>query len=220
MPKITLKEAMSLGFSADWVSDSDGGMVSKKGYGHVHLSVVTDDDGHPLYDRPILHETPHVLTWLFSRAENDTILSGLIKERRDTAAPADGKTTVNFWGPPRGLLDEGESTKEAAVREVGEETGAQIIKGVWDMGDVITNETCTGTFTPMVAIEVDPDVFDPISSQHGEQIFTFEFFTRSEILVMINEGTHEGTLCNSALFIAAFQKFCIKLDCGDFDSQE
>jgi 8-oxo-dGTP pyrophosphatase MutT (NUDIX family) len=84
-----------------------------------HIGVSVDyGQGQEGYDRPVIRElggggsvtTPYMLL-------NGEIYIGLIKEYRPTMKDE------YIWSVPRGMLNQGESHADAAVRELAEETG-------------------------------------------------------------------------------------------------
>jgi len=219
MPKICLAEALRRGFTPDWRAHDAGGLYSPAGYGRYEHVVFTNTDGEILFDCIVFHQCPGVFAWVFTRHPDNGIQSVLIIEQRDAVAPDDGVSAAYFLGPPRGNVDPGETAMDAAVREACEETGAQAVRGVWSLGEVVTNETLTGNFTPIVAVEVAPDQFGAIEEHGGEHILGAQSYTDADIdALLLSDMTPEGVCCNSAVFLSCYTRFRAAHAAGRFDT--
>jgi 8-oxo-dGTP pyrophosphatase MutT (NUDIX family) len=177
-------------------------------FGRIEHAVVCKPDGTAIFDRLVTVEGGHVITVTFGLDSRDYGYKlGLVKEARDTAAPTDGATSLSFWGPPRGFRDEGETAEEAARREAGEEAGTDAVIKVWSLGDFITNETTTASWSPFIAQEVDLDKLREIAPDRGEKIFKAQFFFPEEVEEMIKKGTYDGASTRSMVLITTFLLF-------------
>jgi 8-oxo-dGTP pyrophosphatase MutT (NUDIX family) len=183
---------------------TDDGMDGGR-FGAIEHSVVVSANGDgtftPLFDRAITREGGHVITLPFGQNQDGEWVVGLIKEARDTAAPADGVSSIAFWGPPRGFCDENETPEEAAKREAGEEAGAKVFHSIRFIGNFITNETCTSSWSPWVALETDPAALEVNAPQHGEKIYKVQFFNISQAKAMIAAGEHDGASTRSMVLV-------------------
>lgn len=172
---------------------ADGGR-----FGRIEHAVVCKPDGTAIFDRMITVEGPHVITVLYGHdKESNDLKLGLVKEARDTAAPADGVSSLAFWGPPRGFRDAEETELQAALREAGEEAGAHVVVKSASLGQFITNETTTASWSPFVALQVDLSRLQAIAPERGEKIYKAEFFFADEVEEMIKQGTHDDASTRS-----------------------
>ncbi len=178
-----------------WTLTPDG--IDGGKFGRVEHRVIVDENGVPRCDRPVIHEGSHVIICLFGRNANDEIVMGLVKENRDTAAPLDGKTSVAFWGPPRGFRGEDEDPIDAAKRIVKRESGADVCLSVGKIGDFITNETTTSSWSPVIAVEVDLSKIGSFDENRTEKFFGARWCVQSEILSMLWFDLVEGASTNS-----------------------
>lgn len=150
-------------------------------YGSVKYAVVADGDGKPLYDRPIYHEAPHVITVPWGRDEGGEIQIGLILEER----PHGGGP---FWGVPRGFRRPAETPEAAARREAGEEAGADVIIKSILGGYINPNPTFVGTNGPVVFLETNLARLGQIKSGRNEKIYKAEFLYPKTVLAMMRKG--------------------------------
>ncbi|MEM7025942.1 MAG: NUDIX domain-containing protein [Pseudomonadota bacterium] len=197
------------GWSPKWrpsAAGMDGGA-----FGSIEHGAVVDELGAALFDRPRMVEGPHVITVAWGIDVHGSVRIGLVKEGHDQAAPADGVATMAFWGPPRGFREAGETPEQAARREIGEETGAEIALDTVSIGQVITNETCTGSWSPLVAVKVDLERIAVIHPDRDEKIFRAQFFSLDEIDAMIAAGEHDGALTSSLILVGVVKKFEVLL---------
>lgn len=195
-PRLTWPE----GKGPNWKHTEEG--IDGGRFGRIEHAVVCKPDGTAIFDRPITVEGPHVITVTFGFDESsfDWRL-GLVKEARDTAAPPDGITSVSFWGPPRGFLGDRESV------EAGEEAGAAVFLEAWPLGEYITNETTTGSWSPFVALKVDLARLKEIAPERGEKIYKAQFFLVEEVEEMIKEGEFEGASTRSMVLITTLMLY-------------
>ncbi|NBD73785.1 NUDIX domain-containing protein [Patescibacteria group bacterium] len=174
-------------------------------FGCIEHAVVCKPDGEAIFDRALVFEGPHVITvaWGFDPSSGEPMLA-LVKEARDTVALPDGKTSVAFWGPPRGFRGHSETPQEAARREAGEEAGANVVLETQYLGDFYVNETCVASASPTVLLQLDLDRVGAIRADRGEKIYKAEFFPAYEIERMIAAGEHEGALTTSKVLLANY----------------
>lgn len=184
----------------------EGGMDGGR-HGYIEHAAICDSLGRVIFDRAIVHEGPHVITVTWGLSLKNQPVIALVKEARDTAAPADGKTSLSFWGPPRGFRKEGETPEEAARREAGEEAGVDVVLESRFLGEFITNETCTGTFSPIVALKVDLDRLVALRLSRGEKIYKAMWFTIEQIEEMIIAGSYDGALTTSMVLSHTLMMF-------------
>ena len=152
--------------------------------------------GKPRFDRVVIVEPPHVIIVAVGRGYGQPLL-GLVKETRDTAAPLDGVTSSTFWGPPRGFLQVNETIEAAIARLVNNETGKTLIQSVQKMGQWITNETTTSSWSDVVIVDVDLKTHSKIRTDRNEPFYKVDWFTRPEVAKMIFHGTHEDASTRS-----------------------
>jgi 8-oxo-dGTP pyrophosphatase MutT (NUDIX family) len=199
MPKRIIADTAIIwpeGKGPNWKHTPEG--VDGGKFGRIEHAVVCKHDGTAIFDRLITIEGPHVITIVYGHdKESNDYKLGLIKEARDTAAPADGVTSLSFWGPPRGFRDGNETEVQAALREAGEEAGVSVVLKTTTLGDFITNETTTASWSPFVALEVDLSKLQTIAPERGEKIYKAEFFFADEVEEMVREGIHDGASTRS-----------------------
>jgi 8-oxo-dGTP pyrophosphatase MutT (NUDIX family) len=170
-------------------------------FGSVEYAVVADQDGKPLYDRPIYREAPHVITvpWYSLGREMGPAI-GLILEER-----AHGGTA--YWGVPRGFLKTGETPEAAALREAGEEAGVAVVKLAQLVGYINPNPTFISSKGPVVALEVDHVKLQEIRPKRNEKIYKVTFFPIVELLEKIQSGNFEGGCFEDGVSLAAIMLF-------------
>lgn len=184
------------GKGPNWKHTPEG--VDGGAFGRIEHAVICKPDGTAIFDRLITVEGSHVITVTYGHdKESNDFKIGLVKEARDTAAVADGATSLAFWGPPRGFRDKGETEIQAALREAGQEAGANVTLNARMLGDFITNETTTASWSPFVALQVDLAKLQEIAPERGEKIYRAEFFFADEVEGMIKQGTHDGASARS-----------------------
>lgn len=203
MPKLLSTDPRVIwpaGRTPNWVQKPDG--VDGGRFGFIEHAVICKPDGTAIFDRYVTKEGSHVITLPFGQDPSTGEWKiGLVMEARDTAAPADGVTSLSFWGPARGFRDENETAEAAARREAGQEAGASVILSAVALGDFITNETTTTSWSPFVALNVDLSRLQAIAPEQGEKIYKSKFFTLQEVEEMILHGTHEGAYTTSMVLI-------------------
>lgn len=209
MPKLLITDprlSWPAGQGPNWKHTEEG--IDGGRFGRIEHAVVCKPDGTAIFDRPITVEGPHVITVTFGFDESSFDWRiGLVKEVRDTAAPPDGTTSVSFWGPPRGFLEESESVEAAARREAGEEAGAAVFLEAWPLGEFITNEATTGSWSPFVALKVDLARLKEIAPERGEKIYKSQFFLVEEVEEMIKEGSFESASTRSMVLITTLMLY-------------
>ncbi len=182
--------------SGDWKAESQ--------FGSVESAVVVDDNGKPVFDRPLYREAPNVnciVVWGWD--ENDEARFAVIRQPRphadDPENPGNNHPPVVFGQIPMGFLKKitGESIENGAVREVGEETGVSVILNIerpkypWHN----PNPTFVASWSDLVFLEVDLKKINELKSTRNEPIYSAEFITLSELMKRTANGKdEEGTV--------------------------
>jgi len=190
-------------------------------FGAVRSAVVTDEAGKPVFDRPRYEEAPNVniVAWGRDRKTRQ-IKVALISQPRphadDPTNPANTEPLV-FAQIPMGLkekllgkdqLEAYESSKQAAARETGEETGATAIKDISqpEFPYHNPNPTFVGTWSDLVFVEVDLDKVEELKASRNEPIFKAEYVPLKQVWKEIRAGKSDRgitRMCtsNSALLV-------------------
>ncbi len=190
-------------------------------FGAVRSAVVTDEYGKPVFDRPRYEEAPNVNIVAWGRdKKTGQIKVALISQPRphadDPTNPENTEQLV-FAQIPMGFkikvlgrdqIEAFESSKAAGKRETGEETGAFVIKDVFEPEFPFhnPNPTFVGTWSDLIFVEVDLDKIEELKYDRSEPIFSAEYVPLKQLWKEIKVGkTDRGItrMCtsNSALII-------------------
>lgn len=190
-------------------------------FGSVRSAVVTDEAGKPIFDRPRYEERPNVNVVAWGRdKKTGQVRVALISQPRphadDPTNPENSEQLI-FAQIPMGFkeglfgkdqVEEYESSKDAAIRETGEETGAGVIKDILqpEFPYHNPNPTFIGTWSDLVFVEVDLEKIEKLKFDRNEPIFKAEYVPLKEVWKEIRSGkTDRGItrMCtsNSALLI-------------------
>ncbi|MBU2214277.1 hypothetical protein KJ996_06630, partial [Patescibacteria group bacterium] len=193
-------------------------------FGSVRSVVVVDDDGQPVFDRPEYREAPNVNVVAYGIENDGTVKMAVITQPRPHAddprlepgEPCDpvvfgqivmGFNTRKLFGDD--VVDQFETPEEAACRETGEESGAQVILGIerpscpWHN----PNPTFVATWSDLLFVQVDLKALDAIKSERGEPIYQAEFIDVPTLLKRIVAGIgpngeyYRMCTANSAWFV-------------------
>ena len=190
-------------------------------FGAVRSAVVTDDEGKPIFDRPRYEEAPNVNIVAWGRDKNTRqVRVALISQPRPYADdPTNSGNTeqLTFAQIPMGFkdriigkdqLEAFESSKDAALRETSEETGATVVKDIFqpEFPYHNPNPTCVGTWSDLVFVEVDLEKIEELKADRNEPIFKAEYVPLKQVWQEIKAGkTDRGItrMCtsNSALLV-------------------
>ena len=190
-------------------------------FGAVRSAVVTDEAGKPIFDRPRYEEAPNVnvVAWGRDRKTRQIKVALISQPRPHADDPTNPKNTEQlvFAQIPMGFKDKlfgkdqieaFESSQEAAARETGEETGATVIRDIFQPEFPFhnPNPTFVGTWSDLVFVEVDLDKIEELKADRNELIFKAEYVPLKEVWKEIRVGkTDRGItrMCtsNSALII-------------------
>ena len=142
-------------------------MVSKSGSLHLNREVLTLDT--------IGKETKAVVILVFNKDHNKILLS---KEFR---------MGVNqyVYSCPAGLIDPGETVEEAAIRELREETGLEVIRIIDKLKPTFTCAPVTDELTNLIIVEADGEITG--SDSIYEEIHS-NWYTKDEAINMLNNG--------------------------------
>lgn len=106
-----------------------------------------------------------------------------------------------FWACIRGFYEKGEVNQIAAAkRELFEEVGIKTINHINNLGEYYQNTTYFEN--PTNVIEIKVQIKDKIQLQKEEGIYKLSFFTKKEIITMVNENK---IICQHTL--AALMKY-------------
>lgn len=190
-------------------------------FGAVRSAVVTDNEGKPVFDRPRYEEAPNVniVAWGRDRRTRQIRVALISQPRPHADDPTNSENTdpLVFAQIPMGFkekllgkdqLDNFESSKDAASRETSEETGATVIKNIFEPEFPYhnPNPTFVGTWSDLVFVEVDLDKVEELKASRNEPIFKAEYIPLQEVWKEIRTGkTDRGIsrMCtsNSALLV-------------------
>ncbi len=176
-------------------------------YGSVESAVVVNEEGAPIFDRPIYREAPNVHAVVYGRDTEGKIRAAVISQPRphadDPTQPGNDHPPVVFGQTPMGFLlskiaGNGnivptETGAVGAVREAGEETGAQVVIKVTQpkYAFINPNPTFVATWGELYFIEVDLSRIERLKPDHTEPIFSAEYLPVPELLRRIREGQDE-----------------------------
>lgn len=186
-------------------------------FGSVETAVVVDQNGAPVFDRPIYREAPNVNLVVWGKTKEGEVKLAIIRQPRphaDNPEMADvkfGHSSVIFGQIPMGFLEKilGERVEDAAEREANEEAGACTVVSItrpkypWHN----PNPTFVGTWSDLLFVEVDLERVEAIKSTRNEPIYSAEYVTPKELIRRVREGMDEVgavyRMCtaNSILFI-------------------
>ncbi|MGB3921900.1 MAG: NUDIX domain-containing protein [Minisyncoccia bacterium] len=189
----------------------------RSNFGAVESAVVCDDNGSPVFDRPLYREAPNVNIVVWGKTRNGETRLAIIRQPRPHADDPErpdlprGHAPVVFGQIPMGFLEKllGEKIESAATREAREEAGASTVISItkpkypWQN----PNPTFVGTWSDLLFVEVDLERIEAIKSTRNEPIYSAEYVTPSEIIRRVREGRDENgavyRMCtaNSILFI-------------------
>ena len=92
------------------------------------------------------------------------------------------------YGFPAGMVEDGEDPKQAAMRELHEETGIQFIRGSIDeLGTVYTSEGFTDEKATCFVVELDKFRVTDTDFDLGEFVES-EWVSEKELLEMVSDG--------------------------------
>lgn len=190
-------------------------------FGSVRSAVVVNDEGLPQYDRPRYEEAPNVniVAWGRDPIKREIRVALISQPRPHADHPFDpeNKEDLTFAQIPMGFKErllgrdqiEGyESSKDAATREVQEETGATVIRDIFEPEFPAhnPNPTFVGTWSDLVFVEVDLEKVEEMKAQRDELIFKAEYIPLKQLWREIRAGKSDRgitRMCtsNSALLI-------------------
>lgn len=203
--------------------DGDWEVTSER-FGSVESAVVVDENGAPVFDRPLYREAQNVNLVVFGRTADENVRIAVIRQPRPHSDnPLDRESNdhdpVVFGQVPMGFAEKiiGESLDDTAIRETGEETGATVVKRVMrpKMPFHNPNPTFVATWSDLLFVEVDIERIEALKSSRNEPIFSAEFISAEELISRIAAGTDETgayyrmATANSTLliFFATFPSF-------------
>lgn len=170
-------------------------------YGLVRSAVVVDENGAPVYDRPLYYEAPNVNLVVFGKHQDGTIRIGILRQPRPHADDpedrgSDDHEPIVFGQVPMGFAEKvfGESIENTAVRETFEETGSRVVLNVirpecpWHN----PNPTFVATWSDLLFVEVDLNTIDELRSSREEPIFSVEFLRPLELLANLRDGRDDS----------------------------
>lgn len=214
-------------FKPGWESRPDGGFENSRLKARVRRVAVCDDEGKPKWDQPQIEEIGGaiIVPYYVLNYENQKKKSkfqpvykmpfiGLISQVRPVVRDEDGEQgkVVNVE-VPRGFGIKGETSKETAIRELGEETG-KVVTDLEYIGRINANTTYFVTYgEPIYSAEVDSAKVSSFKPDAKEKILKCEFHEFSEVLKMMREDkifdgfTEAALMCFTAHYFSYLFKF-------------
>lgn len=212
-------------FKPGWESRPDGGFENSRLKARVRRVVVCDNKGNPKWDQPQIEEIPgaiivpyYVLDYEKKKKSKlqptyKMPFIGLISQTRPVVKDEDGEQgNVVSIEVPRGFGVKGETTKETAIRELGEETG-KVVTSLEYIGRINANTTFfTTPGEGIYSAEVDPMKVSSFKPDANEKILKCEFHELSEVLKMIEEDKIFCGFTEAAItcFIAHYCSYLFK----------
>lgn len=118
------------------------------------------------------------------------------------------KDSYGNWGFPKGHLEAGEASREAAVRECREETGLTRLEVIDTLGTVDWyfrfRDTLVHKFCDFYLVETEPD--QSASPQSGEGIQACRWYSPDDALSQITYGNAEHVLKRALQRLAVRQE--------------
>lgn len=171
-------------------------------FGSVESAVVVDKDGNPVFDRPLYREAPNVNIVAWGYDDNGEVHIAMIREGRPHAdipgqPQMSGHPPIVFGQVPMGFIKSGETSKQAVIRIVGDETGATAVIDVtepkypWHN----PNPTFVATWSDLFFVQVDLKKIGDLKSGRASQIYSAEYVPVPDLIRRIAEGVHDrGTV--------------------------
>ena len=175
-------------------------------FGSFRSAVITNPDGSPAFDKPRADEAPNVNIVAYGKDKKTGELRiAMISQARphaDNVFDPNNNEDMIFEQIPMGYLDKiigkdqmekFESTKDGAIRETGEETGAMVIKDIShpEFPQHYPNPTFIGTTSNLVFIEVDLDQIEKIKIDRNEPIFKADYIPLKDLIQDLKVGKTE-----------------------------
>ncbi len=181
-------------------TQTGGEWEARSPFGSVETAVVLDENGAPVFDRPLYREAPNVNLVVWGKTRDGDVKIAMIRQPRphadDPEQPGvNGHDPVVFGQVPMGFVEKilGESMERTAVRETAEEAGAQVVVSVtrpkypWHN----PNPTFVATWSDLLFVQVDLDRVARFRSTRNEPIYSAEFIAPTELIRRIAEGKDE-----------------------------
>jgi hypothetical protein len=192
-------------------------------FGKVASEVVVDENGRPLFDRPVYYEQPCVNVVAWGRdARTGEVKIAIITERRphvNHPTLPDSTVPLAFAQIPMGFMErlvgkaglsELEIAKSAGARETSEETGATIIRGFSRPACPWHNYSPSfmATWADLIFIEVDLEFIQERKPDGDELILHAEYLPVRELLARIREGQgKDGAIFRGCSSLSALMIF-------------
>ena len=107
------------------------------------------------------------------------------------------------WEVQGGGIDEGESTKQAAVRELKEEAGIEVSEeSLIDLGAFYPLHSFNTELVTLFMVVVNNEEIRENDSEQGEHLEDRRFYTFEEVLQMIDSGKINDAMTANAVQIA------------------
>tara|TARA_Y100000310_G_scaffold345727_1_gene468908 strand:+ start:15643 stop:16584 length:942 start_codon:yes stop_codon:yes gene_type:complete len=184
-------------YKKGWTLDPETGEWSNPKFAVIKHMVVTDENGKPLWDQPLIEENEGAIILPYD-TKNGRVRIGLIVQER----PMPGKKYIEV---PRGQLDphEKKDYKKGAVRELEEETGIKVSPKDAELLTLTnTNSTYFKKEVAIIVVKV-PDLDKVESKNVGdgfENIEKIKPYTFDEIAKLSKEGYLTDGTTTSTLF--------------------
>ncbi|MFH1364119.1 MAG: NUDIX domain-containing protein [Candidatus Aenigmatarchaeota archaeon] len=172
-------------------------------FGSVETAVVVDDDGKPVFDRPLYRESPNVncIAW---GVKDWIVYMAVIRQPRPHAdnplAPGVENEPIVFGQIPMGFLKnitgqdlKLERVEAGAVREIDEETGAGVVLEIARPSYPYhnPNPAFVATWSELVFVKVDVDRVGQLKKDHTEPIYSAEYIPFSRLRQRLLSGVDD-----------------------------
>lgn len=176
----------------------EGGLKSP--YFDIYPGIITDKNGDPLYDRPVIREAPNVVVVIWGCDKDGTLRFGMIRQKRpasdDPRLSDVNNPPVTFAQVVMGYLD-GESIEEGALREKSEEVGKGKVLNTEILPFPLMNldPNTYATWKRIAFVKVDLSTIDNEHVNENEFISSVTYQPASDVLRYIMSGWDETGAC-------------------------
>jgi 8-oxo-dGTP pyrophosphatase MutT (NUDIX family) len=182
-----------------WRFDSDALRLVNPKFGSVEQVVICADNGNPLWDQYQIVENVGAVIVPYTLQDVGWRI-GLITTERPVVFGVSGVQGIKSIELPRGFPVPGETSKQAAQRELSEETGRQAVV-LEALGLINPNTAFYTTSIPAYAAQVDLGRKEEVKTQGYEKILKSEFKDVAEVVSMLQRGDITCGFTQAALML-------------------